>query len=546
MTEVATTVQIRKLEADWIAGCSNNWGQVLMELAGQHAARIAYNIWQARQGKVLVVCGNGNNGGDGFVIARYLHFWQVPVSVALVSNNKSTGKEKEMTTTEANINKTIAKNIGIDIKVLSQASQLDLEEVALTIDALLGTGLDRPVDGLYKEVIEKINETRFAREMSVLSVDTPSGVNNDNGQVMGTAIRADTTATFGYPKAGLLCHPAAELCGQLYLIDIGLPPLGKRNPEISLTTVDYIASLIPERKADSNKGTFGTLLTVAGSSGMSGAAFLSSRSSLRVGAGLVYLATAKSVLEHLPPGEVIYKPLPETDKQSIDSKAVKDVFDLLKTASALVLGPGLTMHPQTIAFVKEFLQELIKDKNTIPCLLDADALNALAQFPEIIDNNPKAMVLTPHPKELSRLTGQSTAEIQSDRLSAALTTANKFGCVIVLKGAHSIVAAPDGRAFINPTGNASMAKAGAGDVLSGVIGGLLAQKLPPFEAAIAGTYIHGLAGEIASVELGMTSVLANDISMNIGSALERIIEKKPSAYEEIIFKWIDVNQTQRN
>ena len=539
MLSIATTSQIRKLESDWIGNCGNNWAQVLMELAGQQAAKVAYSVWLKKPEKVLIVCGTGNNGGDGLVIARYLHLWHVPISVALLSNKESGSPNEQMTTAEANANKTILKNLGVEIKALNPGSQLDVKDVALIVDALLGTGIDRAVAGSYKEIIEKINEIRLAKELTVMSVDVPSGVNSDSGQIMGTAITADITPTFGYLKAGLLCHPAVELCGQLHLIDIGLPPLGKRNPELNMTTVDYIASLIPERKADSNKGTFGTLLTVAGSNGMSGSAFLSSRSSLRSGAGLVFLATAKSVLDHLPPGEVIYKPLPETDKQSIDSTAVKDVLELLKTVSALVLGPGLTMHPQTIAFVKQFLQEFINIKDACPCLLDADALNALAQFPDIIGDKPKNMVLTPHPKELSRLIGKSTQEIQSDRLSVALAAAKKFGSVVVLKGAHSVIAAPDGRAFINPTGNASMAKAGAGDVLSGVIGGLLAQKIPTFEAAVAGTYIHGLAGEIASIELGMASVLANDISMNISGALDQINKKIPSVYEKSIFKWTD-------
>jgi len=539
IVEIATTSQMKKREVDWIATCNNQWGQVLMELAGQHAAKIAYKLWRSRHGNVIVICGSGNNGGDGLVIARYLHLWKVPVKVAII-NSKNTA-DLQMSTTEANVNKSIATNLGISIQIVNQVSQLNLGDITLIVDAIFGTGMDRPVAGLYKEVIDKINETRLSREMSIVSVDVPSGVNTDNGQVMGTAIKADTTATFGLLKSGLMCHPAADLCGQLHLIDIGLPPLGKRDPEISLTTVSHVASLLPERKADSNKGTFGTLLTVAGSEGMSGSAFLSSRSSLRAGAGLVLLATAKSVLEKLPPGEVIYKPLPETDKQSIDSTAVKDVFELLKNTSALVLGPGLTLHPQTILFVKDFLQKLIKEKTDISCLLDADALNALSQFPDILGSQAKPMVLTPHPKELSRLIGKPTAEIQSDRIGSALSAAAKFGAVLVLKGAHTIVAAHDGRVFVNPTGNASMAKAGAGDVLSGVIGGLLAQKIPAFEAAIAGTYIHGLAGEIASIELGMASVLANDISMNISSALEQITKKRPSAYEKIIFKWADAN-----
>jgi len=536
MLSVATTSQIRKLESDWISKCDTNWGQVLMELAGQQAAKLAYNHWLNKPGPVLVVCGSGNNGGDGLVIARYLHLWQVPVVLNFVNNKVEVG-EFLMSTKEANVNKSIAKALGIDMKVIDKATALETKGVTLIIDALLGTGVDRNVEGLYKNILERINEIRLAQELLVVAVDVPSGINTDNGQIMGTAIKADATATFGYIKSGLLCHPAAELCGELSLIDIGLPPLGIRSPDISLSTVDYIFSLIPERKANSNKGTFGTLLTIAGSAGMTGAAFLSSRSALRVGAGLVLLATAKSVLEHLPPGEVIYKPLPETDEQTIDDKAVDEVMEYMKTSSAVVLGPGLTTNVNTVLFVRQFLTKLMAKKDMLPCLIDADALNALSTFPELMDTKTKSIVLTPHPKELSRLTGQSTQDIQSDRITAALRAAHKFGCIVVLKGAHSVVASPDGRAFVNPTGNASMAKAGAGDVLSGVIGGLLAQKIEPFLAAIAGAYIHGLAGEMASLELGMTSVLANDISLNISGALEQITNNEPPAFEKTLLEW---------
>jgi len=536
MLSVATTSQIKKLETEWISSCDAHWGQVLMELAGQQAAKIAYSLWLNKPEKVAVICGSGNNGGDGLVVARYLSLRKVPVSVSFVTA-KADKSEHQMTSKEANVNKTIAKNLGIEMKLIEKASALDLKGVTLVIDALLGTGLDRQVDGLYKEVIERINELRLAKELIVLAIDVPSGVNTDTGQIMGAAIKADATGTFGYLKCGLLCHPAAELCGDLSLVDIGLPPLGERYPEIYLSTSDYIFSLIPERKANSNKGTYGTLLTIAGSTGMVGAAFLSSRSSLRSGAGLVLLGTAKSVLEHLPPGEVIYKPLPETDAQTIDEKAVTEVLELTKTASAVVIGPGLTTNPQTVKFVRQFLEQSMSKKDILPCLIDADALNSLAQFTEIMDNKPKPFVLTPHPKELSRLTGQTTAEIQADRIGSALNAAKKFGCIVVLKGAHSVVASYDGRVFVNPTGNASMAKAGAGDVLSGIIGGFLAQKLQPFVAAVVGTYLHGLAGEIASEELGMASVLANDISMNISGALDRINNKEASTFEETIFEW---------
>ena len=272
MLSVATTSQIRNLEADWISKCDTNWGQVLMELAGQQAAKLIYRQWLLKAGRVLIVCGNGNNGGDGLVIARYLHNWQVPVIINFVDAKRQTA-ECKMSTKEASVNQAIAKSIGIETNVVDKVSALDIKDAALIVDALLGTGVAREVEGLYKEIIDCINETRLAKNVLVVAVDVPSGVNTDDGQIMGTAIVADNTITFGYIKVGLLCHPAAELCGNLHLIDIGLPALTERTPDISLSTVDYVSSSIPERKANSNKGTFGTSLTIAGSIGMSGSAF---------------------------------------------------------------------------------------------------------------------------------------------------------------------------------------------------------------------------------------------------------------------------------
>jgi ADP-dependent NAD(P)H-hydrate dehydratase / NAD(P)H-hydrate epimerase len=531
MLSVATTSQIRKLESDWIARSNARWGQVLMELAGSSAATVAYGMLaDLDDGTTLVLCGNGNNGGDGLVVARFLSLWKIPVEVWVLNKKGADDRtSQKMTSEEANANLAIAKEMGIAIHFFDQAADVPFEDAVLIVDALLGTGIDRPVEGLYRDLIEHINDS----DLPILSIDLPSGVNSDTGQIMGVAVKASQTVTFGYLKCGLLCHPAAELCGTLSLIDIGLPELGVRSPKIWLTSVEHVRRLLPERSANSNKGTFGTVLTIAGSLGMSGATLLSSESSLKAGCGLSLLATPKSLVASLPPEEVIYRPVSETEKMSIHPNAIIDLQEDLKRASALVLGPGMSTHEETVEFVREFVSITLAQMPTLPCVIDADALNAIAQNPGCIPGSPRhPFVLTPHPKELSRLTGIDTSEIQADRINHAIKAAQQFSCVVLLKGANTVIADPDGIVFVNPTGNPAMAKAGAGDVLSGIIGGLLAQGLAPLDAAVAGAYIHGRAGDLAAQIHGARGVVAGDISLCIPEALNTILDGKLSPFEE--------------
>jgi ADP-dependent NAD(P)H-hydrate dehydratase / NAD(P)H-hydrate epimerase len=533
MLRVATTQQIRKLESDFIASVNANWGVVLMELAGCGAAKIAFAMHQSDPGPAYIFCGTGNNGGDGLVIARYLKLWQVPVRVFLVAKaqTSSSGKPKAlfdcMSSEESKNSYRLARSLEIPIDHIQDAAQVDLQPATLVVDALFGTGLDRPLDGIYKKTVECLN----ASGKQILAVDIPSGVNSDNGQIMGTAVKASKTVTFGYLKTGLLCHPGAGLAGDIRLIDIGLPALGAEKPLVSCTTVEQVSALLPERKENSHKGTFGTLLTIAGSLGMSGATVFSAESALRVGCGLCYLATPKSLIPALPTAEIIYHPLKETSSQSIHSDAIADLDDDLKRVSAVVLGPGMSTHKETVHFVQEFVAETLSRLNDLPVVIDADALNAISANSACISSSSHKFVLTPHPKELSRLLKISTEEIQSDRINMALQAAKRFGCVVVLKGSFTVIASPEGSVAINPTGNASMAKAGAGDVLSGIIGGLLAQGLNHLDAAIAGAYIHGRAGELASQSLGMSGVLARDISDFIPDALMSVADRLGSQLE---------------
>jgi NAD(P)H-hydrate epimerase len=491
-----------------------------MELAGSRAAAEVAKTWREGDGPVVILCGRGNNGGDGLVIARYLKIWRVPVSVFML---ESRSDSKALARSERSANAAVVARLGIsttpvnpdDLSLVSA----EIAKSSIVVDALLGTGLDRPVEGLVGQLIELINVS----SKPVLAVDLPSGVNSDTGQVMGVAVKAYRTVTFGFLKAGLLSYPGSSLCGRITLVDIGLPTYDQfpstetDTPQWYLSTERWVRSRLPVRPKDANKGSFGHLLTIAGSSGMSGAAILSSMSALRTGVGLSILATARSLVSHLPAQELIYRGVSETEAGTISKAALHDLEPKLREASAVVLGPGLSMHNETAEFVRAIVKTITK-----PCVIDADGLNAIAQSPEEFGSAGNNFVLTPHPKELSRLIGLTVAEIQSDRFAAAQKAARHFGCTVVLKGAHSIIAGPRETAHVNPTGNSGMATAGAGDVLSGIIGALLAQGLEPFDAAVAGAYVHGAAGDMAYDQIGQSGLIAGDVMSFIPAVMTQL------------------------
>jgi len=544
---IPTTSQIRRLEADWIAKCDPNWGQVLMEVAGRGAAEAAFEVWEERneqqsgssKSSVAIFCGRGNNGGDGFVVARYLHLWGVPVHVWVVGNSKGRGAQADqaMTTVESSTNRDILKKLGVEVRSFAadlSSNFFDTSEgkalsssVTVIVDALLGTGIDRDADAVFMHAIEMINGS----DATVISIDLPSGIHSDSGQVMGAAVKAHATVTFGNVKPGLINHPGAEHAGELRVIDIGLPEAAQEKPIIHLSSVELVKDLLPKRHANSHKGSFGYLLTIAGSLGMSGATMLATDSSLKVGTGLCVLATPSSLVPHLPAKEVIYRPIAETDETTIAPKAFWDLEKDLDKATAVVLGPGLSTNEETVSFVHKFMSKVMDRSNEVPCLIDADGLNCIAENTKVFPEDAKHIVITPHPKELGRLLDESTSEIQKDRIASATRAAADFGCIVVLKGAHTVIADPDGNVFINPTGNPGMSTAGVGDVLSGIIGGLLAQGVEPFDAAVAGVYLHGRAGDLAAHSLGEASVTASSLVECLPDAIRSIEEELPSELE---------------
>lgn len=570
-----TTKQLRTLESAWIKHCHNDWGMVLMEIAGLSAASVIYAMSLQSPGTVSIVCGRGNNGGDGLVVARHLHRMHVPVTVLIADTkadmkagagaksgagaeagaeakagtgaksdagaNTGAGAEaksgveaefaaksgakpeaesgaKSGQSSEYLTNKRLLDELNLPVTLVNENSlpevEQELAQSALVVDAILGTGLDRPLEGLYKKLVDCINDSG----RPVVALDIPSGINSDTGQTMGSAVRAITTVTFGSVKTGLLLYPGFDYAGVVVPVDIGLPDPDAlpgdvaeayeevTTPRLYISTLEEVSSQLPVRPANSNKGTFGQVLCIAGCLNMPGAAMLASRTALRSGAGLCILATSGSLVSNLPAEEIIYHSLPDTENGAIAFQAIDEIKPLLERATAVILGPGLSADSETVRLVHSLIETI-----EIPCIVDADGLNALAVLENFQAPNASKLVLTPHPKELSRLLRRSVKDIQNDRLNVAMEAADKFNAVVVLKGAHSIVATPQKRAYIIPTGNSGMASAGSGDVLSGIIGGLLAQGLPTYQAAVVGTYLHGAAGDLAAQTKGEDGMVAGDI-----------------------------------
>ena len=380
-----------------------------------------------------------------------------------------------------------------------------LSDCGLVVDALLGTGLSAPVQGLMAEVIEMIN----ASGVPVVAVDTPSGLDTDHGVPLGTAIRATLTVTFGYPKVGLVQPTAQGEVGRLDVIDIGIAPeaLAIVNPEMILLTQESVGAWLRPRTVDSHKGDFGHLLVLAGARGKSGAALLSGGAALRVGTGLVTLAGPSSLNTIFSSVlvEAMTVPMPEREDGSL---ALNEhaVAEAVQGKSAIAFGPGIGVSSDTIGLTRWLLLN-----STLPLVIDADGINCLATDLSMLREAHVPVILTPHPGEMARLAKTSNAQVQSQRLEVARTFACEYRCYLVLKGSRTVIAAPDGKVWINPTGNPGMASGGMGDVLTGTISGLLAQGYAPDQACQIGVFLHGYVGDRAADEKGQVGILARDL-----------------------------------
>ena len=479
---------------------------VLMENAGLEVAKLIRNQLATTMGaNILVLVGKGNNGGDGLVVARRLCSWGGRVTVCLVAARPENDLKL--------------------LAVLEQGTQLihpyqdgrsrDVEKILasceIVVDAILGTGCSRPVEGAVKTVLGAVSREKTRRpKLRIVSIDLPSGVNPDTGKADPNCLKADITVSLGRPKIGLYKFPGASLAGQIETVDIGLPDNIDSDFNIGLLTPALAGSKLPYRPLSGHKGTFGRLMIVAGSSNYVGAASLAANAAARVGVGLVTLAIPKSLQSSVSPraAEATYLPLDETVNGSPSPKAAGQILEVLETYDALLVGCGIGMSEDN----QSMLNGLLLSGNSLPpTVVDADGLNFLATKENWWQYLTTPTITTPHPGEMSRLTGISTPKIGEDRVSVALNAAKQWDQIVVLKGAFTIIANGHGQASISPFANPALASAGTGDVLAGTIAGLLGQGLNPYEAGQLGVYLHGLAATIVSQELGDSGMLASDL-----------------------------------
>ncbi|MBM3213319.1 NAD(P)H-hydrate dehydratase [Candidatus Poribacteria bacterium] len=484
----------------------------LMEHAGRALADRVRNV-VGNDGSIAVVCGKGNNGGDGLVAARFLHGWGFRTTVYLTVERDELGSEP-LACLQA------TERVGVPVSSISTPVALDATSFtahAWLVDAILGTGLSGGACGHAARVIDRINASR----RPALACDVPSGLDATTGQVAGPCIRARETLTIGFPKIGLLLYPGADYVGRLSTADIGFPRQAIDAASVSLWQVERsdAAARLPVRRKNAHKGDFGRVLLVAGSSGMAGAAALTSEAALRAGAGLVTLATPRAVVGSLASRltEVMVASLPDTPDGCVSPEAVPSIRARAKSADVLAIGPGLSASDGARAT----MANLAADWSTLPTrmVIDADGLNHLAAIGAT--SLPAGAVLTPHPGEMARLCRTTVDAVEKDRIGIARSLSAECGAVVVLKGVPTVIAAPNGLAYLNPTGNPGMATAGSGDVLTGLIAGFSGQGLDPVDASILGVYLHGLAGDLAAATLG-ASLLAGDILSHVPSAMRAL------------------------
>ena len=500
--------QIRKL--DQLATDSYGIvGRVLMEAAGRGAVDVLADLVSLDGTPIVVLCGTGNNGGDGFVVARHLMRRGALVRTYLCGDAKSLRGD-------AAANFEILRRVGADLHFLEDdqlPEEVDLNSAEFIVDALLGTGLQRPIEGRLKTLIEAVNSA----SRPVLALDVPSGLHADTGAVLGACINADHTTTFGYAKVGLVGDPGYRQVGTLHVVDIGIPPCAE-DPELfcgETLESQRLATLLRPRAPHGHKGSFGHLLLLAGSPGKSGAALLCGRAALRTGVGLCTLATVAETaraLEGRCP-ELMIETLCEGEPPS-EEALMQRFAALVRGKTAVALGPGLARSDAVGAFVRRVVAECES-----PVVVDADGLNDLAQDVNLLGQAPGPRLLTPHPGEMARLTGLAAWQLQADRFRAATTFAQVHRAYVALKGARTVVAEPEGKGYICLAGNSGMATAGAGDVLTGIIGSLAAQGYASLEAICLGVQLHAEAGDRAAGRLGQHALVAGDLVEELPAVL---------------------------
>jgi hydroxyethylthiazole kinase-like uncharacterized protein yjeF len=532
---IVTTRQMQQAEQEADAG-GLSYAQ-MMENAGLAVAQTIDLNFEVAGVRVLILVGPGNNGGDGLVVARYLARYGAAVTVYVWKRNVVEDENWHL------LDDTGIDHVFWEDDPEQQRLEQLLAEAAIIVDALLGTGVSRPIGGTLATLLALTRTRVNARRIPILAdivepaapaddveeydgpvvvaVDIPSGVNSDTGAVDPFTLTADLTVTLAAVKRGHILLSGPEVVGRLVVGDIGITAECYPDEQLAeMATADVVAPLLPLRPLTAHKGTFGTALLVSGCMNYVGAAVLSGQAATRIGTGLVTMAVPNTIYPIVAGrlSEATYLPLAD-EHGYVSAGAAFQLTANMKRATALLVGPGMGNSTPT----RQFLVELLRTEAELPPLvLDADALNILAGIPDWWTLLPADSVLTPHPGEMARLLSTTTEEVQQNRLQVAMEAATRWEQVVLLKGSYTIVAAPHGRVMVLPFANPALAKGGSGDVLAGVITGLLAQRLPPFEATVAGAYLHGLAGEMARDQLGVISVVAGDLVSFLPLALQAV------------------------
>ena len=516
---ISTVEQMRQLDRNAV----ERYGikdEILMENAAHALYFAILKVMGSVRGKRFVTfAGSGNNGGDAITLSRKLYSSGAKVKIYLMGDpSKYKGG--------ARMNYEIAEKIGLDIEIFMGDNALvraSVEAADAIIDGILGTGISRNVSGKYEEAIRIINES----SKLIFSVDIPSGVNGNTGEIMGSAVKADYTVTFGLPKIGNILYPGFESCGKLYVSHISFPPENYDVNEINIMTNDPIP--IPPRKKDGHKGTFGDMLFIAGAKKYYGAPFFSALSFLKAGGGYSRLATAKSVVPFIGSEgrEIVFHPLPETEEGSISYIAKDEILKIAENVDFVVIGPGTSLNERTQKLMLDLIPQINK-----PLLVDGDGLTALSRDVNILKERREKTVLTPHPGEMARLTGYSVKEILKNRIETARNFAKDFEVIVVLKGAHTQIAMPNGDVYINLSGNSGMATAGSGDVLTGTIAAMYGLGLKFEDAVRMGVFVHGFAGDIAAEKYGEDGITARSIMNELPEAMKMIREDFGSVREK--------------
>jgi len=496
---------------------------LLMENAGQAVYFVILQELGIKNNRFAVLCGGGNNGGDGLVVARKIHSNGGEAKVFLLDDEtKFRGAARN--------NFEIVSRMPIEISRLGSVESMasELSDFDGIVDAIFGTGLGRELGGKYRDVVETINDMTGI----VFSVDIPSGINGDTGEIMGVAVQADYTVTFGLPKLGNMLYPGYDYCGKLYVSHISFPPTLYDSHAIKVAINNPVE--LPERLRDTHKGDYGKALFVAGSSRYLGAPYLSALSFLKAGGGLSYLAAPKSVSSFLggKANEVVLVPQSETPSGSIALENKDELLEVSQRADMVIIGPGISLDDET----QELARELIPIINK-PLLIDGDGITAIAQDLGKVRTRKAPTILTPHPGEMSRITKTDVEEIDRNKMDLLQRTARELGAIIVLKGAHSLIGYPDETVFINVSGNSGMATAGSGDVLTGIIAAMYGLGLSLEDAVRMGVFIHGFSGDIAAVDKGEDGMTAQDILDSVPEAMklyrENFSEISQNLYESV-------------